>query len=413
MIYRMRIAMLSMHSCPWSRPGGRYTGGMNIYIQNLSREMGKLGIATDIFTCSHEGDELCNFNGPAGNVRLIHIDTGSRGWTAEAGQADFAAVMAQAVNSYCRERDLRYDVIHSHYWLSGLAGNHLKDLWQVPHITMFHTLGALKNNSFPGSIETASRMSHERMLLHSCDRVIASTPAEKLEMVDRYSAPADRISVIPCGIDLSLFHPVHRQTARAICGIPERKTLLFVGRPDPIKGLENLLRAASMLGPDGQFQLLVIGCGNRYMGDWWQAAGNNGGNDIKDRIIYAGPVEHAKMYLYYSAADLCVIPSYYESFCMTALESVACGTPVLATAVGEIPEISRLSSLCKAIPDNNPISLARHIGILLQGNGQAGDCTESQLSLHYGWDSIACRIIMEYEDIVKEPVNTCKAAAAR
>ena len=121
-------------------------------------------------------------------------------------------------------------------------------------------------------------------------------------------------------------------------------------------------------GRISDFQLLVIGCGNRYMGDWWQAAGHNGENDIKDRIIYAGPVEHEKMYLYYNAADLCVIPSYYESFCMTALESVACGTPVLATRVGEIPEISRLSSLCKTIPDNNPDSLARHISILLQGN---------------------------------------------
>ena len=398
----LRIALLSMHSCPWSKPGGRYTGGMNVYIQNLSREMGKLGIATDIFTCSHEGDELCNFNGPAGNVRLIHIDDGSRGWTAEAGQADFAAGMAQAVNSYCRERNLRYDVIHSHYWLSGLVGNHLKDLRQVPHITMFHTLGDLKNNSFPGSIEPASRIFHEREILQSCDRVIASTPAEKLEMVNRYAAPADRISIIPCGIDLSLFHPVHRQTARAICGLPERKTLLFVGRPDPIKGLENLISAASMLGHDSDFQLLVIGCGNRYMGD----------DDIKARTIYVGPVEHAKMCLYYSAADLCVIPSYYESFCMTALESVACGTPVLATAVGEIPEISRLSSLCKAIPDNSPESLARHIGVLLREAGQAGDRAEPELSRHYGWDSIARRIILEYEDIVGAHADTCEAAAA-
>jgi D-inositol-3-phosphate glycosyltransferase len=118
------------------------------------------------------------------------------------------------------------------------------------------------------------------------------------------------------------------------------------------------------------------------------------------------------MYLYYNAADLCVIPSYYESFCMTALESVACGTPVLATAVGEIPEISRLSSLCKAIPDNSPDRLARHVGILLQGNGQAGDRTQSDLSRHYGWDSIARRIILEYEDIIGENADTCKAVAA-
>jgi len=409
----LRIALLSMHSCPWSKPGGRYTGGMNVYIQNLSREMGKLGIATDIFTCSHDGDELCNFNGPADNVRLVHVDAGSCHWMEEGRQADYAGSLAQAIHSYCQEQNLHYDAIHSHYWLSGLVGNHLKSLWQVPHVSMFHTLGALKNNSFLGSIEPVSRISHERLLLHSCDRVIASTPVEKLEMANRYGAPADKISVIPCGIDLSLFRPIHRQTARAVCGLPERKTLLFVGRPDPIKGLDNLLRAVFILRQDSDFQLLIIGCGNRYMGDWWQAAGHNGDNDIKDRIIYAGPIEHTKMYLYYNAADLCVIPSYYESFCMTALESVACGTPVLATRVGEIPEISRLSSLCKTVPDNNPDSLARYISIILQGNGQAADRSGSDLSLHYGWDSIARRISREYEDVLKEPVTTGKAGVAR
>jgi len=409
----LRIALLSMHSCPWSKPGGRYTGGMNIYIQNLSREMGKLGIATDIFTCSHESDELCNFSDPAGNVRLIHINAGPCGWMEEAGQAQYAVRLAQTIDSYCRELDLSYDVIHSHYWLSGLAGNHLKDLWQLPHITMFHTLGALKNSSLPRSMEPVSRIAHERAVIHYCDRVIASTSAEKLEMVDRYDAPADKISVIPCGFDPSLFHSIDRQAARHICGLPEKKTLLFVGRPDPIKGLENLLRASSMLSPDNDFQLLVIGCGNRYMSDLWQAAGQHWDNLIKNSLIFAGPVEHEKMYLYYNAADLCVIPSYYESFCLTALESVACGTPILATRVGEIPEISRFSPLCKIIPDNSPDSLARHISIFLKGNFTVGDRSSSALSMHYGWDSIARRMMRDYQDVSRIPVKAGQAAAAR
>jgi D-inositol-3-phosphate glycosyltransferase len=409
----LRIALLSMHSCPWSRPGGRYTGGMNVYIQNLSREMGKLGIATDIYTCSHEGDELCGFSGHSGNVRLIHINAGCCGNASEAGQAEYAGKLAQAIDSHCRKLDLSYDAIHSHYWLSGLAGNHLKDLWGVPHVSMFHTLGALKNGSSLGAMEPVSRISHERLIINSCDRVIASTPVEKGEMVNRYGAAADKISVIPCGIDLSLFRPINRQAARAMCGLPEKKTLLFVGRPDPIKGLENLLQAVSLLGQDKDFQLLVIGCGNRYMADWWQAAGRHGLDDIRDRVIFAGPVEHEKMYLYYNAADLCVIPSYYESFCLTALESIACGTAVLATGVGEIPQISRLCNLCKTIPDNSPGSLARQIGIFLAGNGQDAGCSVSALSVHYGWDSIARRIAREYEDVCRVPVNALKAAAAR
>lgn len=397
----LRIALLSLHSCPWSRPGGRYTGGMNVYIQNLCRELEKLGVTTDVYTCSHEGSELCNFSGPTCRTGLTHINAGPFSRMTESGQADYADSLAQAVYSHCRDMDLRYDVIHSHYWLSGLAGNCLKDLWRIPHVSMFHTLGTLKNSSLSGSLEPDSRIVNERSVINSCDRVIASTPAEKLEMVDGYGAPADKISVIPCGVDHSLFRPIHRQTARAVCGLPEKKTLLFVGRPDPIKGLENLLQAAAMLRPEVDFQLLVIGCGNRYTVDRRQAVRREGINDIEDRVIFTGPVEHAKMYLYYSAADLCVIPSYYESFCLTALESVACGTRVLATRVGEIPEISRLSPLCKTIPDNSPESLAAHISMYLQETVQDGGRSGVALSMNYGWDSIANRVIREYHDVLR------------
>jgi len=385
---------------------------MNIYIQNLSRKLGRLGMAVDIFTGSHQGDELCRFSDPADNVRLIHIDAGSGNWKEEDGQADYAAGLAQAIHGNCRELDLRYDTIHSHYWLSGLAGNYLKDLWQVPHITMFHTLGALKNSSMLGAVEPLSRIAHERSIIQSCDRIIASTSVEKLEMVRRYGAPADRINIIPCGIDLSLFHPIDRQAARYVCGLPEKKTLLFVGRPDPIKGLDNLLQASSMLSPDNDFQLLVIGCGNRYMSELWQAAGRYGDDRQKNSLIFAGPVEHEKMYLYYNAADLCIIPSYYESFCITALESVACGTPVLATRVGEIPEISRLSPLCVTIGDNNPDSLARYIGMFLRGDGAGIHGPAPELA-RYGWDSISRQMVRVYEDVSMVPVNAVKSATAR
>ncbi len=396
----LRIALLSLHSCPWSKPGGRYTGGMNVYIQNLCLQLEKLGVTTDVYTCSHENNELCNFSGPSCRTGLIHINAGPFSRMTESGQADYAGSLAQAVYSHCRDLGLRYDVIHSHYWLSGLAGNYLKDLWRIPHVTMFHTLGALKNISLPASPEPASRIAHESSVMRSCDRIIASTSIEKQEMVSRYDVPADKISVIPCGVNPSLFRPIHRPAARAACGLPQKTTLLFVGRPDPIKGLENLLQAVSILGPANDFQLLVIGCGNRHMGELVQSAGRRT-EDIRDRVIFAGPVDHEKMYLYYNAADLCVIPSYYESFCLTALESVACGTPVLATCVGEIPEISRLSPLCKIIPDNSSDSLAAHISMYLQENLPDEVRSGAALSMNYGWDSIAGRVIHEYQDVLR------------
>ncbi len=406
----LRVALLSLHSCPWSKPGGRYTGGMNIYIQNISREMAKLGVTMDIYTCSHEGDDLCSFRSSDDNVRLIHIDAGPCNRTTEAGQAGYTNSLALAIDTYCRQSNLRYDIIHSHYWLSGLAGNCLKDLWRVPHVTMFHTLGALKNSSSLGATEPLSRISHERLIMQSCDQIIASTPVEKLEMLHRYGIHGDKIRVIPCGIDPSLFRPIHRQAARAICDLPEKTTLLFVGRPDPIKGLENLLRAASMLMPENDFQLLVIGCGNHYLDEWRQTACRYGINNLKDHVIFTGPVEHEKMFLYYNAADLCIIPSYHESFCLTALESVACGTPVLATRVGEIPEISRQFTLCKTIPDNSPDTLAQYIKSFLQDIEMDRHGSRAALATHYGWDSIARRIVCDYKDALREPVSAGEAA---
>ena len=400
----LRIALLSVHSCPWSKPGGRYTGGMNVYIQNLCLELAKLGVTTDVFTGCHEGNQPCNFSGPTCRTGLIHINDARSRLITDSRPVDYARSLAQAVNSHCREQDLRYDVIHSHYWLSGLAGNHLKDIWQVPHITMFHTLGVMKNSSLPGSPEPESRIVYERSVINSCDRVIASTSIEKQEMVARYGVSADKISVIPCGVNPALFHLINRQAARAACGLPDKPTLLFVGRPDPIKGLNNLLKAVSLLKQGNDFQLLVVGYGNRRMGDPGQAAGY-GSEYLRDRVIFTGPVDHEKMSLYYNAADLCVIPSYYESFCLTALESVACGTPVLATCVGEIPEISKLTTLCKIIPDNRTETLAAYISIYLKGNAPDVPHPGAELSMNYGWNSIADRVIREYRDVLKVPTE--------
>jgi D-inositol-3-phosphate glycosyltransferase len=166
---------------------------MNVYIRNLCIELEKLGVAADVYTCCHEGSEPCNFSAASCRTRLVHIDAGTAGH----GGADHALNLAQAVDSYCRHRGLRYDIIHSHYWLSGLAGSYLKEMWRAPHITMFHTLGALKNSALPGLREPDYRIAAERSVMSSCDRIIASTSMEKRDIACRYGVEADKICVIP------------------------------------------------------------------------------------------------------------------------------------------------------------------------------------------------------------------------
>ncbi len=401
----LRIALLSLHTCPWSRPGDRYTGGMNVYIRNLCLEMKKRGITTDVYTRCHKDKESCNFNSAACRAGLIHISD-CRTWPCQEARA-FS--LAQIIDSYRLERSIRYDIIHSHYWLSGLVGSYLKDIWRVPHITMFHTLGELKNGSLPTSREPDHRMASERSVIHSCDRIISSTYIEKREIIRRYGIDAGKISVIPCGVNPALFHPSPGPVARAACGLPEKKTLLFVGRPDPIKGLNNLLQAISLLDTEIDLQLVITGCGNHTICSSVPTSAG-GSRRPTNRVIFTGPIDHEKMPLYYNAADLCIIPSFYESFCITALESLYCGTPVIATRVGEIPELSLLTSLCKIIPDNRPETLATYIRLHLETSTPEIPHAAPVLSTKYCWDSIADRMIHEYRRTLSLPEEAVSTA---
>ena len=410
---RIRIALLSLHSCPWDRPGGRYTGGMNIYIQDLCRELAKRGHAVDIYTCSHPADEECRHLQLNENIRLFHINSAGHSMVTEAYLDEHINRLTQSILSLNGSLNTQYDLIHSHYWLSGLVGNQLKKSWQIPHITMFHTLGALKNNAGLGALEPDYRILNERIVIESCDHIIASTEREKHELITRYSASGGIITVVPCGINLELFRPVDKQLARSICHLDAKTTVLFVGRQDPLKGLNNLLEAVSSLDYRNDFQLLIIGGNDRYMAENWPVPGSTNKNSLDDKVIFAGSIPHEKMYLYYNSADFCVVPSYYESFSLVAMESVACGTPVMATAVGEMPDLARICNYCRIITDNKPANLAQHINAMLNDIGNCHNNGVGKLIGPYGWDSVTNRIIAGYESVLAASLQRKEATLLR
>ena len=402
----LHIAILSLHSCPYIVPGGRYTGGMNIYIRNLARELGSLGHRVDIYTCSQANCSQCGKGDLGKNIRLMHVDNIDYNLITE---ATLENNIERITNSILLNAP-NYDVIYSHYWFSGLVGTRLKSAWQVPHFTMFHTLSLLKNRAGLGELEPAYRIAGEISVAQSADHIIASTAGEKQELVSLYKVSANKITVIPCGINNELFRPVDKQYARNLTGLGSKKTILFVGRQDPLKGLDNVLEAISLLYQRDDFQLVVIGDNSRYLDPIQTDGGPQGQSATKRNIIFIGSVPHEDMYLYYNAADFCVIPSYYESFSLVAMESMACGTPVLATAVGEISDLAAICGSCRIIEDNSPASLARHMEAMLDSIGQRKANGIDDLSYHYSWSSITGRLLREFHQAVE--LKHCHQEAA-
>ena len=403
---QFRIALLSSHSCPWAKPGNRYTGGMNIYIQNLARELAHRGHMVDIYTASHIGDEKCVAVELEKGVRLIHINSADYSFLSEVNLDNNVSDFTESILSYCNDFDRSYDVIHSHYWLSGLIGNKLGQRWKIPHITMFHTLARLKNKAGISTLEPDFRIGCEKKIIDTCDMIIASTEKEKGELVHEYTADPKHISVIPCGIDPVLFRPVDKAFARKACNLASKKTILFVGRMDPLKGLSNLLEAISILQPRNDFQLLVIGGDGKNETEYQRMLDLIRENNISSMVIPLGSIPHEDMYLYYNAADFCIIPSYYESFSLVALESLSCGTPILSTDVGEVRDMIKMCEDCRITDDNSPVTLAGHIDDMLRRNNDHKYACQSMLTTRYGWNTITEKILSVYNQVVSSDIES-------
>ncbi len=384
----LNIAMLSLHSCPLGKLGGRDTGGMNVYIQEIARELGRRGHKVDVFTRSHKPDHTQLME--IGNgVRLIHIETGIDEEIPKVAFYSYLQNFMCGIESFRSSQSIHYDVIHSHYWLSGLTGKQLQIWWHIPHIIMFHTLAAVKNSIGLGMDEPELRVENERELVHTCDRIIAATSREKNELIRHYGASGGGISVIPCGVNLNLFKPQDKNRARLELGLDHQKILLYVGRLDPLKGLEQLLVAMSKIITRDKMRLIIIG-GDEYSQDRIKDLEKIAAElHIENSISFLGSVNQDKLPIFYSAADVSVIPSYYESFSLVALESLACGTPVVTTDVGDLRNIIREPEAGYVVKDNSPDVLASKIMRLLSQQNDKPEVPDKIRNLisGYGWNT--------------------------
>ncbi len=364
----LRIAMLGVHSCPLGQLGTRDTGGMSVYIRELARELGKIGIAVDVYTRIHDprDDHVYSLGE---NARLIHLNAGGIGEIDKLAIYPHLSDFTSSLEEFRQGQAIKYDLIFSHYWLSGIAGVRLQRQWDVPHFMMFHTMGAAKNALGIGEAEPELRIESESQLVRECHRIIASTEREKKALIRHLGASPDRIAVIPCGINLELFSPVDKVVARSQLGLGDRKLILYVGRIEPLKGIDRLIRAVSYLEEGPKAELAIIGGGEDSQAEIERLRQLSRSLNIADRVSFLGLVKQETLPVYYSAADVCVNPSYYETFGLMALESLACGTPVVASNVGGCRDIIRQGETGYVLPDNSPDGIAEKLAALLSPQG--------------------------------------------
>lgn len=386
----LRIAMLSAHSCPVGRLGTRDTGGMSVYVLELARELGKLGHRVDIYTRVHDPiDKVIYELGQ--NARLIHLRAGENEEIHKLAVYPHLPDFARRLEDFRRRNRLHYDLVYSHYWLSAWVGRRLQKWWRVPHMVMFHTLGAVKNAVGVGEKEPELRIKTERSVISDCSRIIAATEKEKADLIQHYSASAERIRVIPCGVNMDMFRPVDRVEAKEQLGLNDSKTIIFVGRIEPLKGIDRLMMAMTHLQNGCRPRLLIVGGGGNSRHEIERLRKLAEELQIGDSVDFLGLMKQPDLPLFYSAADVCVVPSYYESFGLVALESLACGTPVVATKVGGAENIIRHGETGFLVNDNEPRRLADKIRLALSrsdNNGHLASIMRSSL-VPFSWPNIA------------------------
>ena len=263
---------------------------------------------------------------------------------------------------------------------------------------MFHTLGLVKNRLAVGENETELRLETERELVRNCRRIIAATEKEKGDLVAYYQASPETISVIPCGVNLGLFKPVAKESARQMLGLNGSKVILFVGRVEPLKGIDRLLEAISHLKKQPGLKLVIIGGDDSSQFELAKLRALSRDLGIKNSVSFLGSVPQKRLPLFYSAADICVVPSYYETFCLVILESLACGTPVVATNVGAAASLIQQGETGYLVADNTPYNLAQGIERLLSVKKNGADYASSirKSVLGFDWSNIARALIEEY-----------------
>jgi D-inositol-3-phosphate glycosyltransferase len=414
----MKIAMLSYHTCPLATLGGKNTGGMNVYVQMLTRRLGRLGIHVDVFTRSQDEHVPHVLHDLGYGNRIVHVPSGPEIPLPKQELAGYISTFVEGIKQFSSHKKIKYDIIHTHYWMSGIAGLALQKEWQVPVVSMFHTLGLMKQRVARNAEEAEGdyRVKGEKEVLKNADRIIASTQAELAQLQWLYKADASKVAIIPPGVDTSHFYPILPDEAKEFIGIPpEHRMMLYVGRIEPLKGIDTLIKSIAIIRKKGILDRHCCLCLSIIGGDpnVEEGALSEEMNRLKalseehglvDLVTFLGRRDQDALPYYYSAAEAVIMPSHYESFGMVALEAMACGTPVVASEVGGLAFLVQDGVTGFHFPAEDSEALSDKLIKLIENEEIRKNMSENAVSIakNYDWQIIAQQIIDLYEEVTSE-----------
>jgi D-inositol-3-phosphate glycosyltransferase len=411
-----RVAVISYHSSPLIEPGSGDAGGMTVYVRQLARALARKGVYTDVYT--RATDPTDRTTSLMEGVRVIPIDAGPRAYLPKEELPHHLDDFIGGVKTFAMAQRVGYDVIHSHYWQSGLAGKALSRMWRAPLVHSHHTLGRVKNAALPpgDAPEPASRLEGEAEVISEAEVLIASTDDEYHQLSCLYGASHDRLKILAPGVDHFLFRPGDRDVARSALGMDDRPVILYVGRIQPLKGVDLAIRATEQLthALDRPPLLMIVGGASGNGGerevDRLQALVSASG--IEEHVRFVGPQPHTLLPTFYQAADVIAVCSHSESFGFAALEAHACGRPVVGTPVGGLSHIVKEGESGYLIEGRDPAVFAARLKTLLTDRDLRARFGSSATSsaVPFTWENTAAGLLELYECLVTETfpeVCTC------
>lgn len=405
-----RIAFISMHTCPLAFEEGKETGGMNVYVMELARALAAKNIIVDVYT-RIQSDKSEKIVTVSKNFRVIHLDGGPI-HVAKKELINYTSVFAKSIAEFIQTNSLAYDLIHAHYYLSALTALALKKQHNIllPIAVTYYTLAIMKNLVARSELEKeeTSRITAEKEIANSVDLIFAPCIVEKEYLHYLYGAPLDRIAIVSPGVNTTIFRPLDQKEAKAHIGAdPKHKIVLFVGRIEPLKGIDTLFYAVKILkekNPNQSICLCIVG------GDKEQKPKSRELEKLKHlqkilnletSVTFITQKSQTELPYYYNAADVVVMPSHYESFGMVALEAIACGTPVITTNVTGIATLIDKKYSKFIVPANNPLILATQIEKTLEHLENQDIKQQLTESIHnFTWENVAKKISQAYNNLL-------------
>lgn len=409
-----KIAIISEHASPLALLGGVDSGGQNVYVAEICKELAKSGHEVDVYTRkdNHELDALVEWEQ---QVRIIHIKAGPEKFVEKEKLLQYMDEFALNMIRFIKENKIDYDIVHANFFMSGLVASKVKKALNIPYVITFHALGLVRlahqkeMDKFP-----PKRCAIETFLVKDADGIIAECPQDKDDLINYYNAEPEKISIVPCGFNPEEFYVLDQREARKKLGLKQDKTILLqLGRMVPRKGVDNVIKAVAALKKIKNALLVIVGGESEdadplltpEIGRLQEIARRE---NVIDKIIFTGKKCRHMLKYYYAAADIFITTPWYEPFGITPLEAMACGTPVIGANVGGIKYSIVNNKTGALVPPNDPITLAEKIELLMSDKvalSQMSDNAIKRVNRLFTWKKVTTAIEKIYQQVISNSQN--------